>query len=235
MIFNTVMGEGAAKLPEFEYTGQFQLIDDGKEGMTQNWRIKFLTSGVLTFAKDPGSIDVFLVGGGGGGARYHGVAGGGGYTKTFPSVVLFKETPYEIVIGAGGEKGNSSGGVPSAGGDTTFDTTMIANGGKGAEIGNSAYFGGDGGSGGGGALAGLGGVDGADGTGGDNPGKGQGSTTRAFEESDGELYSTGGNGPRNTTGADGQPNTGDGGCGGDGSVVSYSGGSGIAIIRNHRG
>ena len=50
--------------PEFTYTGNYRLLDDGlaEDGEIQNWRIKFLTSGTLEFnklnnAKD--GIDVF--------------------------------------------------------------------------------------------------------------------------------------------------------------------------------
>ena len=52
-------------LPTYAYTGSHTLLDDG-DG---NWRIKFLTSGTLTFLKNPGSMDLFLVGGGGGGCN----------------------------------------------------------------------------------------------------------------------------------------------------------------------
>ena len=79
-------------LPEFTYTGTYQLIDDGYG----DWRIKFLTSGVLTFAElgsGAKGIDVFLVGGGGGCGNANGVsdylgAGGGGYTKTTRQITV---------------------------------------------------------------------------------------------------------------------------------------------------
>ncbi len=61
---------GGTGMPEYTYTGNASLIDDGGG----NWRIKLLTSGVLTFTKlgnAKGGIDLFLVGGG--------CAGGGGY------------------------------------------------------------------------------------------------------------------------------------------------------------
>ena len=50
-------------VPLYTYTGTSILIDDGNG----NWRIKFLTSGTLRFAKNPGQLDVFCVGGGGAG------------------------------------------------------------------------------------------------------------------------------------------------------------------------
>lgn len=51
MIFNPAAGTAGGGLPEFEYTGQFQLIDEGRKNGVRNWRIRFLTSGVLTFSK----------------------------------------------------------------------------------------------------------------------------------------------------------------------------------------
>ena len=51
---------------DFTYTGNCQVIEDSVANGQTNWRIKFLTSGVLTFASDV-NIDAFYVGGGGGG------------------------------------------------------------------------------------------------------------------------------------------------------------------------
>ena len=53
------------RIPKFTYTGNYQFIDDG----SGNWRIKFLSSGTLTFTSLGNArkgIDVFLVGGGAG-------------------------------------------------------------------------------------------------------------------------------------------------------------------------
>ena len=102
---------GGGGLPEFTYTGTYQLIDDGGG----NWRIKFLTSGVLTFTKLGSAgkgIDVFLVGGGGGCGNANGVsdflgAGGGGYTKTTRQITVQAGVEYPIVIGAGSTKPNT--------------------------------------------------------------------------------------------------------------------------------
>ena len=66
-------------LPRFTYTGQYSFIQDG-DG---HWRIKFLTSGTLTFSSlgnGADGADLFIVGGGGGSNTYAG--GGGGYTVT---------------------------------------------------------------------------------------------------------------------------------------------------------
>ena len=244
MIFNVGGVENAkGKMPKFTYSGTYSLVDDGKSGSTQNWSIKFLTSGILKFTSlgaGENGIDVFCVGGGGGAPRYCGGAGGG-YTKTQKGVSAAVNTPYTITIGAGGESktDHSNGGD----GGTTTAFGVEALGGKGAiwadiregdESKMYAYrVGADGGSGGGGYL-GAGGEDGADGTAGESNsgGKGQGTTTRAFGESKGTLYSSGGDAPGNYVAP--AANTGDGAPAG----VSYStpcdGGSGIVIIRNAR-
>ena len=215
MIFNThypYIGGGGV-VPKFKYTGQYSFIDDGGG----NWRIKFLTSGVLTWLKDT-MIDVFLVGAGGGANSTPPQAGGGGgYTKTVKNVSLAENTQYTIEIGTGGESVN--GGRTSAFGST-------AEGGKVG--GNGRGNGGNGGSGGGGNGA-AGGIDGANGLSGGifSGGTGQGSTTREFGESTGDLYASGGSGDSSgaTAGAD---NTGDGGD------IGKAGGSGIVVIRNAR-
>lgn len=228
--------------------GIFEVIDDGDS----NWRVKFLTSGVLVVNEVNGmanGINVFLVGGGGGGATG---GGGGGYTKTGEFTNVVAQIEYPIVIGAGGA--NASNGEAS----TAFEFT--ADGGKGA----SGSHGGNGGSGGGSYATGVsrtltktGGENGGDGYGaGDTYGKGQGTdvTTREFGESTGAIYAGGGGSPylksgaSEVSGADGgegggghsgggdtgpgTPNTGGGGGGGGG--AKKSGGSGIVIIRNKR-
>ena len=218
-------------LPEFTYTGTYTLIDDGNK----NWRIKFLTSGILTFLKAT-TVDIFVVGGGGGGGNAEerndgsGGGGGGGYTKTVKSVILEAGKSYTVTVGAGGE-----GGVD--GGETSIaELGVIADGGK---TGAAGLKGGNGGSGGGGKSPGSGGSDGSDGEG-TSAGKGQGTTTREFGEETGDLYASGGH--ANLSGAITPDPIGDNtGTGGHGNVgnqyVAYDGSpgySGIAIIRNHR-
>ena len=215
MIFNThypYIGGGGG-VPKFTYTGQYSFIDDGSD----NWRIKFLTSGVLTWLKDT-MIDVFLVGAGGGGkSKSPQAGGGGGYTKTVKSVAIAKNAQYTIEIGVSGE---------SVDGGNTSAFGLTAEGGK---VGGKALgAGGNGGSGGGGYNA-AGGIDGANGSANNiyRGGTGQGTTTREFGESTGDLYASGGSGVYSeaTAGAD---NTGDGGDNGK------AGGSGIVVIRNAR-
>ena len=145
--------ELATSIPSFTYTGNYQIIDD-ENG---NWRIKFFTSGTLTFTQfgtGNGVIDVFLVGGGGAGGAA-GSGGGGGYTGTFNSIVTLKNTAYTIVVGAGGTRG-SSGSWPSgnAGGSTSAFASSV-NGGIGGKgyVSTTWVAGGAGGSGGGSSNA----------------------------------------------------------------------------------
>ena len=245
------------------YTGNCTVIDDGND----NWRVKFLTSGDLTMSKAL-DVDIFLVGGGGGGGNgndgsYGGQGGGGGYTATVKAQSLAKNVPYIITIGAGGA-------AHTSGGSSSFGELCTAQGGEYGANGGDGF--GNGGSGGGlpGSTAktwakrvgGAGGSDGSDGltTNGiyTAVGKGQGTTTRAFGDEDGELYAGGGggggtwgessSGPGGAGGAggggngnewrmDGLPgetNTGGGGGGGGGHNSGGAGGSGIVIIRNAR-
>ena len=245
--------------PEFTYTGDYAIVDDNDNAIsdfatwTGNWKIRFLTSGTLTFTNLNGAgngIDVFLVGGGGGGGSSgtYGGGGGGGYTKTIKAVAVHANTTYTIVVGAGGEK-------ESPGGESSIFGASASGGKPGAGYGSNDGKGGDGGSGGGaygsnGAR--YGGTDGSDGEGPDNSrGKGQGSTTREFGESSGRLYSGGGSsGQLTSVGASKPPidetagapktsppaNRGGGGGGTDhvNASTGTAGGSGIVIIRNKR-
>lgn len=121
----------ACFIPTFTYTGKYEIVDDKDNVISNtsnycvdNWKIRFLTSGTLTFtalgdASD--GIDVFLVGGGGRGggtyaynAGYYGFSaggggGGGGYTTTKTNVSIASNTAYKIVIGAGATSSTSSG------------------------------------------------------------------------------------------------------------------------------
>ena len=228
-------------IPEFTYTGDYEIVNDSDEPITvsqDNWKIRFLTSGTLTFTNLNGAengIDVFLVGGGGNGETIRGArGGGGGYTKTVKGVSIAIATPYTVTIGA------------SSGTSSAFGAS--ANGASGA----------DGGSGGGGGgsssgTSGNGGSNGGNGTAGNvsNGGTGQGTTTREFGESTGKLYSGGGGGSAAYAGAAGDSTAGAGAAfggaakngvantgGGGGAAYSGTagaGGSGIVIIRNVRG
>lgn len=234
-----------SQMPEFTYTGTYTLINDGKDGAEQNWRIKFLTSGVLTFSKVVDAVDIFLVGGGGGTRPYSGGAGGG-RTLTQKAIKIEAGVPYQITVGAGGVAiAEGYAGKPGGTGGTTKAFGYSAEGGFGGVQNGSGDdgVGGDGGSGGGGYSAGRGGVDGADGTNGSLTsqdengirtiagGKGLDETTREFWEPDGQLYASGGDGCYAETWVqqDAPDNTGNGA---PGNVCN--GGSGIVVIRNAR-
>lgn len=225
------------KIPAFTYTGNYQIVDDNDSPITTskgNWKIRFLTSGTLTFTdlRDPitlNKIDVFLVGGGGNGAQgLYACGGGGGYTKTVRKQTITTNSAYNITIGG------------SIANTTAFGQTANA-GGSG-----SLSAGGAGGSGGGG-YNGNGGSNGGNGGSADRPGgKGQGTTTREFGESNRKLYAGGGGGNGRAYGADGGGNgqdtnsgkmngTANTGSGGGGGYSTYgTGGSGIVVIRNAR-
>lgn len=185
------------------------------------WKIKIIKSGTITFTKLYSLVDVFVVGAGGAGGNG---GGGGGYTKTERNVVINIDENYRITIGAG----------TSSRGGTTSGFGIYAGGGwKGQNLGNGHPEGGGGGSGGSGYNGScVGGTNGANGSG--SSGYGQGTTTREFEEDavgtfagepKGTLYSTGGGGGTCTSTA-GQANTGNGG-------TKANGGSGIVIVRGY--
>lgn len=207
-----------------------QVIDEGNG----NWQMRFLSSGNLKFLNNR-LIDEFLVGGGGAGgsASYQQANGGGaGYTKTVKSVVLVADTVYPIVVGAGGtthtaQAGTSSAfGAEAAGGFGGGHSATPSRGGSGGAVislsGSSDVY--------------AGGTDGGNGSG-SGGGIGQGTTTRAFGESDGTLYAKGGDAStRSSVIGPTSPNTGDGGGSnwGSNNTPTYPGASGIVIIRNHR-
>lgn len=236
MIFNIGGFENVkGKMPEFTFGGTHQLIDDGKSGSTQNWRIKFLTSGEFV-PKRKIVIDATLVGGGGGTRPYSGGAGGG-YVVVQRAITLEAGVPYQITIGAGGVAINEQvQGQAGGRGGTTSAFNLSADGGFGGVCnGNDVKgHGGNGGSGGGSYPGAAGGTDGANGEARwGNGGVGQGGTTREFGEGAGTMYSSGGNGGSETgSNGNGAANTGNGA--GGGYYSGYTGGSGIVVIRNAR-
>lgn len=253
--------------PEFTYTGSYQVVDDNDSVISDfanwkgNWKIRFLTSGTLTFTNLHGwngLIDAFLVGGGAGGSRQ---SGGGGYTKTGKSIRVQVGIGYPVTVAAGGAAGvghtknGGAGGVSSAFGfsangapGTSHDATNGGNGGSGA--GGSCFTSG-------GKIGGKGGSDGSNGQSFESHagGIGQGTTTREFGEPSGKLYAGGAGGNSMTTnsqggpggeggggkgggyayaGGSGETNTGGGGGGAGNGISGGSGGSGIVVIRNAR-
>lgn len=235
---------------DFTYTGTYTWVDDG----SGNWRLKFLTSGTFT-PKKKVKIDVFLVGGGAPGYKgnyvYDGTVGGpggaGGYTGTYASIEITKDTPY--VISVGGQCGASSAfGKSKSGGAAPTVPLSSSSGGSGGGSHSNRKYGRPAGNGGSNGSAGYGYL----------PGSGQESTTREFGEATGALYAAGGGGcdmndgdtfRANTQGGDGGGGVGEGtsgsatggttnsGSGGGGAGRNHSpgsGGSGIVIIRNAR-
>ena len=197
-------------------------------------------------------VDIFCVGGGGGGGRgqdgtsttagYGGGGGGGGYTKTVKNIAVSTGQVLSCVIGDGGYA-NSASGIRNGGTSSVSRSgTVLCSADGGVSPTYKGYTGQKGGSGGGKGGAnnssnfhfsgGIGGSDGAEGgannktTGG---GAGQGTTTRAFGESSGALYSGGGGGGGG--GAWGSSSVYNGGVGGNrgggtgGTGSSGSGGS----------
>lgn len=237
-------------IPEFTYTGDYEIVNDSDEPITvsqDNWKIRFLTSGTLTFQALNGAengIDVFLVGGGGAGGAscyvnsenplWGGGGGGGGYTNTQKEVSVTQGTTYTITVGAGGT--GVSGGNGNSGG-TTSAFGVSANGGQGGRAGDTAnrMKGGSGGSGGGlgcqytegsvNTASGAGGSDGGNG-GGSGGGTGQGTTTREFAAASGKLYCGGGGGAKGAGGSNAAGGAGGGTAGNGGNASANTGGGG---------
>lgn len=202
------------------YTGDCEVIDDGNK----NYRIKFLTSGILTFSSDINNAELFLVGGGGAGSKTwpSGGGGGGGYVNQ-GDFDLQKNVSYILTIGAGGVHNGGDGQATSIKEGSTV--LLEAHGGVGG-----GTNGGAGGSGGGGGVSNMANNQGdscygvAGGSNGNNgvtsaagfckvgeggKGIGENKTTKEFGEEKGDLYAGGG-------GSGGYPNGGSGGSGGGG-------------------
>lgn len=248
--------------PKYDYTGNHTLLKDNAE--LGNWRIKFLSSGVLTWLNEDTQIDVFLVGGGAPGSykanystRGDFMGGAGGYTKTVKNQNIEKSQRINVKIGAGGVQPDNTNTVVS-GGTSSFDQLSVDgatlyNGGSGGGAGSWDY-----------SKAGNGGSDGSNGGNGYykgstvKGGSGQGTTTREFGEPGGDLYSGGGGGG-NSDGSGGRGGSGSpklatngtssglyhggsagggygGGGGGSADPASPQGrgAQGIVIIRNAR-
>lgn len=252
----------AKRVPKFTYNGTYKTDADD-----EYWYIYLLSSGTLSFKKDKSSYDVFAVAGGAGGNGgtdiFGGAGGASGRTLTLKNLSAAADQAYEIVVGLGGSGGAAHGFASPGGATIAFGATVA--GGTVDTSGFTSQPGGSiGGSGGGtGAYknlswtAGKGGADGANGSSGSGSwaaGSGQGTTTRAFGDTDGVLYASGGGGGgftgvasgaaggddtagtggTNGAGGDAQPNTGSGGGGGYGASTAYAGGAGadgVVIIR----
>ena len=129
-ISNSFMCANVSKGSEpyiFTYTGDCEIVDNGDK----NWKVKYLTSGDLTFNVNV-DTDLFVVGGGG----YNG--GGGGYASTFKNIKMEAGVTKHIEIGAGGTK-SSSGGKSYYSDSSVYyaDGGSNGNGGSGSNIGGS--------------------------------------------------------------------------------------------------
>ena len=171
-----------ARKPIFAVTGSLVYTVDASNGYTG---IVFTSgTGTITYFINIPAISIIAVGGGGGGSIglgfLGGASGGGGATMLIPNFGVYANTPFNIVVGNGGN-GENSGSPSSNGGDSSFEdptfgpllNVYIGGGGGGAgfvqsggggSISNNAIGGGGGGggggSGGGGVTAGVGGNNG---------------------------------------------------------------------------
>lgn len=229
---------------EYSFTGQssFSGSADG------DWELTIKSSGTLTFASLPTTVDVFLCGGGGAGdsgsydqwnGTYGGGGGEGGCTLTTNNIVL-AESSYSITIGAGGTAGDSNESARNGKATTAFGYSAAGGNRAVARSGGSgAGNGGDGGTGLNGGQSGSGGNGTAAFGGtylyGAGGGAGAGITAGWVNGTRGTGGTSGGaaGGGRDTAGSSASANTGGGG-GGGGTFPGGNGGSGIIIIRNHR-
>lgn len=121
-----VQGGGGPVFPEFTYTGKYHIVNEG----TPDWKIYFTSSGTFTPASNI-AVQVQAIGGGGGGnggdaAKKPRVGGGGGNSMT-GELILESGVSYEIIIGAGGTGGGSTG--QGRAGGTTRGFGLTATGG----------------------------------------------------------------------------------------------------------
>ena len=252
-------GSVPVKDKDFTYTGNCEVIDDSDDVSGVQWRIKFLTSGILTTNTD-WIVDIFLVGGGSNGtngiksdsASYSGIGGdgcAGGSCRTVKSLTITSNITNNIIIGnsngtssALGQSATTGGGGAggSGGSGQLNDYIAAAPGNNGysefGEAGNTLYAGGGGGGGKGRNVT-------ASATPGANGGSGGGGTggTSSYR-----VSGSGSNGVWHpgSDGSSGETNTGGGGGGGgSGGADGKSGyqggsggdgGSGIVIIRKHK-
>lgn len=121
---------------DYEYTNASITPVYVSDGQGVNWEIVLKGSGKLKFKKNPGAIDIFMVGGGSSGGKgsatstktIGGNGGQGGECKTFTpeSSSISRDKSYEITIGNGGVASETT--EPNPGGSTTFkinDTTIL--------------------------------------------------------------------------------------------------------------
>ncbi len=257
-----VAGSVPVKDKDFTYSGDCEVIDDTDDVSGVQWRIKFKTSGILTFTTEQ-LVDVFIVNGGKAGSAgsvattpsYLGDGGDGGLgggTGTFKNITITPVIENTITI-AGAAGGSSafgktvstmlSTGTIGKGGynysEDGYAKFSVATSGTGgvAEFGDPAatYYAGAGGGGASNKMPTSSAIAGAYGSNGGGRGGSSG-------------YRTSGSGSNAicvaaTSGSSGTANTGGGGGGGGGGSYGKqgniagkagSGGSGVVIIRKHK-
>lgn len=143
MIFNIGSKSLGDPTPVFNFTG---LSDFRTVG--QNWELRLLSSGILTWdwmGSGITGVDIFAVGGGGGGVNLYvsrnfgnapGAGGGGGYTKTLLSStktpIMFElNAPYRVEVGARGFAGTTGIQGSSWGSATSGGASFIQRDGAG--------------------------------------------------------------------------------------------------------
>lgn len=127
---------------DYEYTNKSTASVYVNDEQGVNWEIVLKAGGTLKFKKNPGSVDIFMVGGGSSGGKgsatstktIGGDGGQGGECKTFnsESTPILKNKSYKITIGEGGTFNETM----KPGGSTTFkinDTTILTALGGGLE------------------------------------------------------------------------------------------------------
>ena len=250
-------GSVPVKDKDFTYSGNCEVIDDTDEVSGVQWRIKFLTSGMLVVIEQ-WLADLFLVGGGGNGSQA-GVAaggggGGGGYADTISNITIEPGTSYSIIIGGAGGASSAFGYNVNPGGNGKVASTSSQSGGDGSAKGGSGSTASDGKAGNAPTVFefGLTGATAYAGGGGGGAGHRSNSSSRfAGGAGGGAGAGSGGTGgytiDRNNheegyAGSSATANTGSGGGGGgsgsglstSGKPAGGSGGSGIIIIRKHK-
>ena len=123
-----VLMDVSDKFPEFEYTGEYTILDDG--GASGEKKVAFLSSGILTLLNDAHMTVQAQGGGGAGGAgssSSSGSDGADGSIEVFSGNLQAGE--YAIDIGAAGSKTTDAAG--GAGGTTSFGDLLTAAGGAG--------------------------------------------------------------------------------------------------------
>lgn len=198
---------------------------------TAHGRAAFTSSGTWTVPAGVRNINIHCTGGGGGGAsgnyrpRTGGHGGGGGYTSYKNGISVSPGQQLVVTVGSGGtsEANGSDSQVVLNG-----NALVLAYGGNKKPDGHTYYRNGGsgGGSEGGGSSklsSGPGGSNGGNG-GGDNPGLGQGTTTKEFGT--GTLYAGGGGGANGGPDSNSKINAGGAGGGGAGGGYLYAGSNG---------